>query len=94
MMSYRTALAVLIVGSAYCVLWLHQAGMELKVILLLGLGNLILYIGISRIVSEAGLVYVRGPMSSQVFSLYAFGTQRLHPATVTATGFLTNASRR
>jgi hypothetical protein len=87
MMSYRAALAIFIAGSAYCVFWLHQAGMELRVILLLGIGNLILYVGISRIVSEAGLVYVRGPMSAQVFSLYALGTQDLSPATVTATGF-------
>jgi len=87
MMSYRTALATFILGSIYCILWLSQAGMELRVILVLGIGNLILYIGISRIVSEAGIVYVRGPMSAQVLSLYAFGTQSLSPATVTATGF-------
>ena len=87
MMSYRAALWVLIIGSAYCTFWLWHSGMELRMVLLLGVMNLILYVGISRIVSEAGLVYVRGPMSSQVFSLYAFGTQSLTPATVTATGF-------
>jgi len=46
-------------------------------------------VGISRIVAEAGLLYVRGPMSAQVFATYLFGTTPggLSPSSITSLGF-------
>ena len=87
MMSSRTALAVLLLSACFCIAWLRQAGMEMTMVLAYAAASAILYIGIARIVAESGLLYVRGPLSAQIFSLYLIGSGTLGPATATATGF-------
>ncbi|MDA0748236.1 MAG: hypothetical protein O2954_17065 [bacterium] len=86
MMSYRAALIVLGVCSAFCVAWLWRAGMDISMVLAYGAASLVLYIGIARIVAESGLLYVRGPMTAQVFGLYMLGSSAAGPATVAALG--------
>ncbi len=85
MMSSRTALVVLFLSAGFCIAWLYQAGMAMTMILVYGAASGILYIGIARIVAESGLLYVRGPISAQVFSLYMLGSGTL--GSVTAMGF-------
>lgn len=86
MMSYRTALILLVISSVFCIAWLHKAGMALTMVLVYAAASGILYLGISRIVAESGLLYVRGPISAQVFSLYLIGSGTFGPPTVTAMG--------
>ena len=89
MVGYRGAVWALLLSLLFIVAWLHQAGMELRLILAFLLGTFILYVGIARIVAESGLLYVRGPMSAQVFATYLFGTGAagLSAASITALGF-------
>ena len=89
LMSYRTAVWGLLLSVALITSWLLRAGMELKLIAGYLVGSLILWVGISRIVAEAGLLYVRGPMSAQVFATYLFGTTPggLSPSSITSLGF-------
>ncbi len=89
LMSYRTAVWGLVLSVLFLVAWLLHAGMELKLVAAYLFGSLILYVGIARIVAEAGLLYVRGPMSAQVFGTYLLGTAPggLNPASLTSLGF-------
>ena len=86
LMSSRTALIVLVLSSGFCAGWLWQTGMDVSTVLVYGAASAILYIGIARIVAESGLLYVRGPVTAQVFSLYLFGSKALGATTVTALG--------
>ena len=85
-MSSRTALIVMVLSTAFCIAWLHKAGMAMTMVLVYGAASGILYLGIARIVAESGLLYVRGPISAQVFSLYLIGSGTFGPASVTAMG--------
>jgi len=89
LMGYRTAVWGLALSVLFMGAWLHRAGMELKLVVAYLAGAFILFIGIGRIVAESGLLYVRGPMSAQVFGTYLFGVGPggLSPASVTALGF-------
>ena len=89
LMGYRTAVWGLILSVLFMAAWFHQAGMELKLIAAYLLGSFILFLGIGRIVAESGLLYVRGPMSAQVFGSYLLGVGPggLSSASITALGF-------
>ncbi|MBT4140736.1 MAG: hypothetical protein HOE48_22680 [Candidatus Latescibacteria bacterium] len=87
MMSCRTALVVLLFCCVFCIAWLWQAGMGIGMILIYGVMSILLYIGIARIVAESGLLYVRGPLTAQAFSLYLLGSGAVGPAAVTASAF-------
>jgi len=89
MVGYRAAVWALLLSLVFMIAWLHQTGMQLRLILAFLLGTFILYVGIARIVAESGLLYVRGPMSAQVFATYLFGTTAsgLNAASITALGF-------
>ncbi len=60
--SYRGALCGLVGGSAVVVGWLWLMGTKLWVALLFVTLALLIFIGISRVVAEAGLAAVRSPM--------------------------------
>jgi hypothetical protein len=87
MMSCRTALIVFLISGGFCIAWLWRAGMGMSIILIYGTMSLLLYIGIARIVAESGLLYVRGPLTAQAFSLYLLGSGAVGPAAVTASAF-------
>jgi hypothetical protein len=85
MVSYRTALAGLVLGLLYIVSWLYQSGMELPVILLFLAGVLIGYLGITRIVIETGVYYVTTPVVGQAFTRALVGSA-LPPQTLVSLG--------
>ena len=89
LLSYRTAFWGLVISVLFLAAWLQQAGMQMRLVVGYLLGTFILYVGIARIVAESGLLYVRGPMSAQVFATYLFGTDAagLSPASITSLGF-------
>ena len=51
------------------------------------IATFIIYIGVSRIVAETGLAYVRGPMTAQYTTLYVLGTEGISGASLTALAF-------
>ena len=79
LISYRTALFSLIFCVLYIVLWLRTTGMELGPILVFLAAQFILYIGVTRIVAESGLVYMRGPITAQAFTWRTFGASGMAP---------------
>lgn len=93
MFSYRTAVIGFLGALIYLVIWLMQAGMSLPIVLLFLLALLIFYLGMARIVAEAGLVMLDLPVNANVFTAGMVGPANLSPATITALG-MTNAFAR
>ena len=86
-LSYRTAVFGGLAALVYIVGWLHCSGMSFPVIGLFLFAVTVLYIGLSRIVVEGGLVFLRGPIIPQSFTTYTIGSARISPQTLTALGF-------
>ena len=79
-MSYRTAVWLLIACSAFVFLWLYRAGMGAGPVLAWSFAMLVLFVGMSRIVVESGLVYLRVPLTAQGFTWHLFGVGNMGPA--------------
>jgi len=86
MMSYRAALLSVVLGLTYLVFWLNKSGMEMKSAVLFVGCSAVLFLGLARIVSEAGLVFVRPSMSAQSFVSGLFGVHSLSASTMGAIG--------
>lgn len=85
--SYRAAVGGLILGCLIIIGWLRKAGMEYRVSSLWLFATIIIFLGVSRIVAETGLIYVRTPLSPQSFSIYLVGSSAVNPATLTTLAF-------
>jgi hypothetical protein len=51
--------------------------MEIRFIPLFLIGALIMYVGITRVIAETGLISIRAPLMPQPFAMYFFGTDFL-----------------
>jgi len=72
--SYRAAVCGLLGGSAIVVGWLWLMGTTLWVALLFVVLALLIFIGISRVVAEAGLAAVRSPMIAPDLLMHGLGS--------------------
>ena len=85
----RTAALGLGFGLALMVVWLASTGLSFYVAVLLTLGALVVYIGLSRIVCEAGLPGCQTPMVPQAYITRGFGPEILGLKNMTALGLST-----
>ena len=74
MLPYRTALFGFFGAAVYIACWLYASGMSLLCVALFLPGAFLLYLSITRIVVEGGLVFVRMPMIPQTFVTHTLGT--------------------
>ena len=74
-MSYRAAVGGLVVGFGVMTVWLWLMGTKVWVALLFLLLALLIFIGITRIVCEAGLAAVRAPMTAPDLTMMGLGSQ-------------------
>ena len=74
MLSYRVALFGFLGAAVYAACWLYASGMSLLCLALFLPAVFLLYLAITRIVVEGGLVFVRMPMIAQPFVLHTLGT--------------------
>ena len=86
LMSYRSAVVGLLVGVVYMLAWLNKAGMELPVAAFFLGGVLIAYLGITRLVVQAGVFYLTTPVVSQAMTMMTFGTSAISPTGLAALG--------
>lgn len=80
-LSYRAAVWGLIVASVYLVVWHYQTGMEPKYIVLFLFGALIMYLGQTRLLAEAGLISLRTALAPNAFAPVILGTDALKSQT-------------
>lgn len=84
MLSYRGAVLTLIVSVVYMGAWLLMSGMDAITVLPFLFAVFVLYLGITRIVMEGGLVFVRGPLVAQSFTVHSLGATSISPQGLTA----------
>ena len=87
MLSDRAAVLGVLGGCAFVLLWLVHSGMGVGVAALYLVVSLLTYIGVARVVCQAGLVYVQAPLTAQCFAMYTVGAASMGPGTLTALGF-------
>ena len=85
-MKYRTALIGIALGVVYILFWLTRIGIHPGVALLLLFAVVTLYLGLTRIVIEGGLVFVRGPLVPQAYAMHLIGPADLTGSTMTGLG--------
>ena len=86
LLSYRGAVFGLLYGLLYMACWLYASGMGLWVIAVFLVVMMVVYIGISRIIAETGVITIRAVMVPQTFIMFTFGTTRLSAQTMVALG--------
>ena len=83
LMSYRSSVITIVASIAFILLWLNAIGISFFVSLLLVYAVIMLYLGLTRIVVEGGLVFVRGPLLPQAFAMHSVGPGLLGSRTMT-----------
>lgn len=84
LLSYRAAVFGLIGGLIYIGFWLVSSGLELWVTVLFLGGMMVVYLGITRIIAETGVITIRAVMVPQSFIMFTFGTARISASSMTA----------
>lgn len=83
-LSYRAAVLILGAGLIYALFWLLCIGMDATTALIFMAGVAIIYIGIARVVSEAGVVYSGATVTPQAFVMDLRGTHAISGGGLTA----------
>jgi hypothetical protein len=86
LLTYRFAFWGLILSNLFLALFLHRAGMGWSPILAFGFATWVLYLGLSRIMVESGLVFLRGPITAQAFTWHVLGAVGMGPASSAMVG--------
>ncbi len=82
--SYRMACTLVLGGAAYMLMFLLRAGMDLVgAVMLLGI-VMVIYLGLSRLTFEGGILYMSLPIDPAVFTVHALGSANIAPAVLTA----------
>ncbi len=71
---YRTAFAGMIAGWGYILFWLWRAGMEALMAGIFIFAAYVIFLGLSRIVIQCGIVFVRAPLTAQSFTIGVLGS--------------------
>ena len=83
-LSYRMAVTGLLLSLSYLLFLMHRAGMDFITAIVFMAGTGIIYIGMARVVSEAGLVTTQAPISAQAFTMDMRGTAVMSGSTLTS----------
>lgn len=87
MMRYRTAVLGFILSTLFAIFWFWRAGMGFGVACLSVLATLIIFLGVSRIVAEVGLVFVCTPIGQQEIVTRLIGPRNLSGPSLTVLAF-------
>ena len=86
MMSYRSLVLCAVGSLAFIVGFLRHSGLEWHVLAAFLFAVLVLYLGVTRIVVEGGLLFIRGPLIAQTFTHYALGSHSVSAASSASLG--------
>jgi hypothetical protein len=86
MMSYRALVVSALCSFLFIVYFLRRSGLDYPVVAVFLAATLILYLGVTRIVMEGGLLFIRGPMIAQTFTNYTLGSHAVGDASAAALG--------
>ncbi|MEE2659910.1 MAG: DUF6785 family protein [Candidatus Latescibacterota bacterium] len=74
LLPYRVAVFGILIGISAGMIWLVLAGMNVATALVFQLSALVIFTGLSRIISQAGLAYCRAPVAPAVFTVNTLGS--------------------
>jgi len=80
---YRAAFIGVVLGTLYIIGWLWRAGMEPRAMTAFLFAVFVIYLGLTRIVIQTGLVFVRAPITAQSFTTSMVGTASMSAASMT-----------
>ena len=83
-MSPRAAVVGLLISLATLIAWLWRSGMTVGVAVLFVATVLVMFIGVTRILAESGLAYLRAPITPQTFVFYTVGLTDMTQAAATS----------
>ena len=86
-LSYRAAVLVLAGSLLFMGVWIWQSGLPAWITPFYLFLAFILFIGLTRIVAEGGIVYIFAPMTASDFVVAGFGTRALGPSGIVAMAF-------
>ena len=86
LLSHRAALLGLVLGLVYIVAWMVRSGMAVSHACVFVAGALIAFLGLTKIIGEAGLAYARTPVTPSALTHSLFGPAGLGPASVVNLG--------
>jgi len=86
MMSYRALVLCAALSLAFVVFFLRRSGLDPHVLAVFIAVVLILYLGVTRIVVEGGLLFIRGPLIAQTFTNYALGSNLVGSSSAVSLG--------
>lgn len=81
--SYRKAVIGLGAGLGYIVFWLHTSGMSWGIMAFLMGSLLLMFIGVTRLVAETGLVFLDLPFEAHDFTVAVVGSGEIAPQNLT-----------
>ena len=84
LLRYRTSIVGLVVAVGYVFCFLLATGMAPTAAGIFLAGVFVIYLGVTRIVIEGGLVFLRGPMIAQHLTTYSLGVSSISPASMAA----------
>ena len=87
MLSYRAAVLGLVGGLLVMGVWLQAAGIPLPAIPIFLAVAFLLFLGLSRIVTEAGVALLRAPLIAPDFVVASLGVSRLGPTGLTGLAY-------
>jgi len=87
--SPRLAFAGLILSAIFMIAWLSLTGLDIYVATLVVIGAVLVFVGLSRIVCEAGIPGAQMPMAPQAFITRGFGPETLGLGNMTGLGYST-----
>ena len=85
--TYRTAVLVLLGGTALMWWWLWQSGTPFWAVGILLFVAFVIFVGLTRMVTEGGFFITRAPMNPGNFMVSGFGVESLGVAGVTSLGY-------
>ncbi len=77
LMSYRAAAVTLALSTLYMLGWMHKSGMPWGVAALYLAVTFVLYVGVTKIVVESGILFARGPLVAPSFCAYVLGSTHI-----------------
>jgi len=86
LLSYRAALVGMVLGLVYIVAWMSRSGMAVGHACLFIVGALVAFLGLTKIICEAGLAYARTPVTPSALTHSILGPAGLGPASVVNLG--------
>jgi hypothetical protein len=83
-LSYRSAVIGLILGTLYIIAWLNQAGVSFRLLSITVPATIVIYIALARFVCESGTLYLGIPTSPLDVGFQILGAETLSAQTITA----------